>query len=54
MVSLGGETRASTRGLANHNAVALILPHKGMLGFNGGAIAVRLEILAGCLEVVES
>ncbi|HWZ69027.1 MAG TPA: amidase family protein, partial [Stellaceae bacterium] len=38
MVSLGEETRASTRGPANHNAVALILPHKALLGFNGGAI----------------
>src|SRR5204862_6581240 len=34
MCSLGEETRASTRGPANHNAVALILPHKAMLGFN--------------------
>src|ERR687888_794683 len=38
MASLGEETRASTRGPANHNAVALILPHKSLLGFNGGAI----------------
>jgi Asp-tRNA(Asn)/Glu-tRNA(Gln) amidotransferase A subunit family amidase len=38
MASLGEETRASTRGPANHNAVALILPHKALLGFNGGAI----------------
>src|SRR5205085_351706 len=37
MCSLGEETRASTRGPANHNSVALILPHKAMLGFNGGA-----------------
>src|SRR3982075_2409846 len=36
MASLGEETRASTRGPANHNAVALILPHKSMLGFIGG------------------
>src|SRR5262249_57928157 len=36
MASLGEETRASTRGPANHNAVAPILPHKAMLGFNGG------------------
>src|SRR5439155_7727357 len=33
---------ASTRGPANHNAVALILPHKGMLGFNGGAIGADI------------
>ena len=32
MASLGEETRASCRGPANHNAVALILPHKAMLG----------------------
>src|SRR5256884_549984 len=38
MVSLGEETRASTRGPANHNADALILPHKALLGFNGCAI----------------
>ena len=33
MCSLGEETRASCRGPSNHNAVALILPHKAMLGF---------------------
>src|SRR5690349_18598772 len=42
MCSLGEETRASTRGPANHNAVALILPHKAMLGFNGGAIGAGI------------
>ena len=42
MVSLGEETRASTRGPANHNAVALILPHKSLLGFNGGAIGADI------------
>jgi Asp-tRNA(Asn)/Glu-tRNA(Gln) amidotransferase A subunit family amidase len=42
VVSLGEETRASTRGPANHNAVALILPHKAMLGFNGGAIGADI------------
>ncbi|HUC70921.1 MAG TPA: amidase family protein [Stellaceae bacterium] len=42
MCSLGEETRASTRGPANHNAVALILPHKAMLGFNGGAIGADI------------
>jgi amidase len=41
-VSLGEETRASTRGPANHNAVALILPHKAMLSFNGGAIGADI------------
>src|SRR5256885_3363760 len=38
MASLGEETRASCRGPANHNAVAPILPHTSMLGFNGGAL----------------
>jgi len=42
MVSLGEETRASTRGPANHNAVALILPHKAMIGFTGGAIGADI------------
>jgi amidase len=42
MVSLGEETRASTRGPANHNAVALILPHKSLLSFNGGAIGADI------------
>src|SRR5258705_11843061 len=42
VASLGEETRASCRGPANHNAVALILPHKAMLGFNGGAIGADI------------
>ncbi len=42
MASLGEETRASTRGPANHNSVALILPHKALLGFNGGAIGADI------------
>src|SRR6266566_4864139 len=42
MASLGEETRASTRGPANHNACALILPHKAMLGFDGGAIGADI------------
>ncbi|MGA7811278.1 amidase family protein [Bradyrhizobium sp.] len=42
MASLGEETRASCRGPANHNSVALILPHKAMLGFNGGAIGADI------------
>jgi Asp-tRNA(Asn)/Glu-tRNA(Gln) amidotransferase A subunit family amidase len=42
MCSLGEETRASCRGPANHNAVALILPHKAMLGFDGGAIGADI------------
>ena len=43
MASLGEETRASCRGPSNHNAVALILPHKAMLGFNGGAIGADIH-----------
>ena len=38
MCSLCEETGASCRGPANHNSVALILPHKAMLSFHGGAI----------------
>ena len=53
--SLGEETRQSTRGPANHNSVALILPHKAMLGFDGGAIGAdiycdRTGILAKSLD----
>ncbi|MGC1466937.1 MAG: amidase family protein, partial [Pseudolabrys sp.] len=55
MCSLGEETRASCRGPANHNAVALILPHKALLGFDGGAIGAdihvdRTGILARAIE----
>jgi amidase len=42
MASLGEETRASTRGPANHNVCALILPHKAMIGFVGGAIGTDI------------
>jgi amidase len=42
MASLGEETRASCRGPSNHNAIALILPHKAMLGFNGGGIGADI------------
>src|SRR5499426_1732853 len=42
MASLGEETRASCRGPSNHNAIALILPHKAMLSFNGGAIGADI------------
>ncbi|HTE14589.1 MAG TPA: amidase family protein, partial [Burkholderiales bacterium] len=42
MASLGEETRASCRGPSNHNSVALILPHKAMLGFDGGAIGADI------------
>src|SRR5688500_13022921 len=44
MCSLGEETRASCRGPANHNAVALILPHQAMLGFDGGAIGADIHV----------
>ena len=55
MASLGEETRASTRGPANHNAVSLILPHKAMIGFDGAAIGAdiycdRTGILARSLD----
>ncbi|MGH6681439.1 MAG: amidase family protein, partial [Bradyrhizobium sp.] len=42
MCALGEETRASCRGPSNHNAVALILMHKAMLGFDGGAIGADI------------
>src|SRR5215510_4653656 len=42
MASLGEETRASCRGPSNHNAIALILPHKSMIGFDGGAIGADI------------
>ncbi len=42
MCSLGEETRASCRGPSNHNSVALILPHKAMIGFDGGAIGADI------------
>ena len=44
MASLGEETRASCRGPANHNAIALILPHKALLGFDGGAIGADIHV----------
>src|SRR5947199_1859272 len=62
MASLGEETRASCRGPANHNAVALILPHKSMLGFNGGAIGADIycdrsgilcRTIADCARVLD-
>jgi Asp-tRNA(Asn)/Glu-tRNA(Gln) amidotransferase A subunit family amidase len=63
MASLGEETRASCRGPSNHNAVALILPHKAMLGFNGGAIGadiycdrtgIHARNLADCAKVLDA
>ena len=44
MCSLGEETRASCRGPSNHNAVALILPAKGLLGFDGGALGADIYV----------
>ena len=44
MASLGEETRASCRGPANHNSPALILPHKALIGFDGGAIGVDIYV----------
>ncbi|MEO8075909.1 MAG: amidase family protein, partial [Acidobacteriota bacterium] len=38
MCGLCEETRASCRGPANHNSVALLLPHNKLIGFDGGAI----------------
>ena len=63
MASLGEETRASTRGPANHNACALILPHKAMLGFDGGAIGadiycdrsgIHARRLADCAKILDA
>jgi Asp-tRNA(Asn)/Glu-tRNA(Gln) amidotransferase A subunit family amidase len=63
MVSLGEETRASCRGPSNHNACALILPHKAMLGFDGGAIGADIycdrtgilaRALADCAKVLDA
>src|SRR5216110_3088725 len=63
MCSLGEETRASTRGPANHNACALILPHKAMLGFDGGAIGadiycdrsgIHARTIADCARILDA
>jgi amidase len=63
MASLGEETRASCRGPSNHNAIALILPHKAMLGFNGGAIGadvycdragIHARKLADCARILDA
>jgi Asp-tRNA(Asn)/Glu-tRNA(Gln) amidotransferase A subunit family amidase len=63
MCSLGEETRASCRGPANHNAVALILPYKAMLGFDGGAIGADIycdrsgilaRTIADCAKVLDA
>ena len=63
MASLGEETRASCRGPSNHNSVALILPHKAMLGFDGGAIGadiycdrsgIHCRALHDCAKVLDA
>src|SRR3984893_1842160 len=63
MASLGEETRASCRGPSNHNAIALILPHKSMLGFDGGAIGadiycdrsgIHCRTIADCAKVLDA
>lgn len=63
MASLGEETRASCRGPANHNSCALILPHKSMLGFDGGAIGADIYCdrsgiiarnLADCAKILDA
>ncbi|HVW17421.1 MAG TPA: amidase family protein [Solirubrobacteraceae bacterium] len=63
MASIGEETRASCRGPANHNAVALILPHKAMLGFHGGGIGADPHVdragiicrtIADCATVLDA
>jgi len=63
MASLGEETRASCRGPSNHNAIALILPHKAMLGFDGGAIGadiycdrtgIHARKLADCAKILDA
>ena len=43
MCSICEETSMSCRGPANHNSVALILPHKAMLSFAGGAIGADIH-----------
>ncbi|WP_410960618.1 hypothetical protein, partial [Salmonella sp. SAL4357] len=63
MASLGEETRASCRGPSNHNAVALILPHKAMIGFGGGAIGadvycdrtgIHCRSIVDCAKVLDA
>ena len=41
--SICEETSMSCRGPANHNSVALILPHKAMVSFLGGAIGADIH-----------
>ena len=43
MCSVCEETSMSCRGPANHNSVALLLPHKAMISFLGGAIGADIH-----------
>ena len=63
MASIGEETRASCRGPSNHNAIALILPHKSMLPFGGGAIGadiycdrsgIHARTLLDCAKILDA
>jgi amidase len=57
MCSLCEETGASCRGPANHNSVALFLPHKGLLSFHGGSIGASIyQDRAGihCRQIADS
>ena len=57
MCGLCEESRASCRGPANHNSVALILPQKSMITFDGGAIGSDIFVdRAGihCRSIVDS
>jgi amidase len=63
MASLGEETRASCRGPSNHNAISLILPHKAMIGFGGGAIGadiycdrsgIHAKSLPDCAKILDA
>ncbi|HZP79067.1 MAG TPA: amidase family protein [Pseudolabrys sp.] len=63
MASLGEETRASCRGPSNHNAIALLLPHKAMIGFDGGAIGadiycdrtgIHARRIADCAKILDA
>ena len=57
MCGLCEETRGSCRGPANHNSVAVILPQKSMITFDGGAIGSDIyNDRAGihCRSIVDS
>src|SRR6202035_2173419 len=63
MASLGEETRASCRGPSNHNSIALILPHKAMIAFGGGAVGadvycdrsgIHCRTITDCAKVLDA